>query len=131
MDSTPYSIRYRILSDLLDSNIALAYDNAFIVDGESSTCLAEDEKAAVLDTVLLRSWNGETSCLDSVSEYHIFYLCQWVDRLAFNILERNRLKHDDFDIIGCLGEGQFGVVSVPGSCRQLYSEIHSGRSCEI
>ncbi|OWZ52450.1 AGC-group protein kinase [Cryptococcus neoformans 125.91] len=95
MDSTPYSIRYRILSDLLDSNIALAYDNAFIVDGESSTCLAEDEKAAVLDTVLLRSWNGETSCLDSVT---------------FNILERNRLKHDDFDIIGCLGEGQFGVV---------------------
>lgn len=76
MDSTPYSIRYRILSDLLDSNIALAYDNAFIVDGESSTCLAEDEKAAVLDTVLLRSWNGETSCLDSVSEYHIFYICQ-------------------------------------------------------
>ncbi|AAW44720.1 cAMP-dependent protein kinase, putative [Cryptococcus deneoformans JEC21] len=95
MEPAPYSVRYRILCDLLDSHTALAYDNAFIVDGESGICLAEDEKAAVLDTVLLRNWNGETSCLDSVT---------------FNILERNRLKHDDFDVIGCLGDGQFGVV---------------------
>lgn len=60
-----------------------------------------------------------------------FYVCQSVDRLAFNILERNRLKHDDFDVIGCLGDGQFGVVSVPCSHRQLYSEIYIGGSCEI
>ncbi|KAE8541726.1 hypothetical protein D1P53_001899 [Cryptococcus gattii VGV] len=109
MDFTPYSVRYRILSDLLNSNTALAYDNAFIVDGESSTCLAEDDKAAALDTMLFRSWNGDVSCLDCDSEYHI-QLCQRVDRLALNALERNRLKHDDFDVLGCLGEGQFGVV---------------------
>ncbi|KIR68175.1 AGC protein kinase [Cryptococcus bacillisporus CA1873] len=95
MGFTPYSVRYRILSDLLNSNAALAYGNAFIVDGESSTCLAEDDKAAALDTMLLRSWNGDVSCLD----------CD-----TLNVLERNRLKHDDFDVLGCLGEGQFGVV---------------------
>ncbi|KIR54944.1 AGC protein kinase [Cryptococcus gattii Ru294] len=95
MGFTPYSVRYRILSDLLNSNTALAYDNAFTVDGESSTCLAEDDKAASLDTMLLRSWNGDVSCLD----------CD-----TLNVLERNRLKHDDFDVLGCLGEGQFGIV---------------------
>lgn len=129
MGFTPYNVRYRILSDLLNSNTALAYDNAFTVDGESSTCLAEDDKAASLDTMLLRSWNGDVSCLDCDSEYHI-QLCQRVDRLALNVLERNRLKHDDFDVLGCLGEGQFGVVSVPG-LQSTYSEIRTGRSCEI
>ncbi|WVR08014.1 hypothetical protein IAU60_005058 [Kwoniella sp. DSM 27419] len=74
--------------------------------------------ASRLDTLLLRSWSGHADDIqpDGTCPYHhpdpVEHRAHWsADAIVLEQVEVLRLKGADFDVIGTVGEGQYGTVS--------------------
>ncbi|WVQ77698.1 hypothetical protein IAR50_007388 [Cryptococcus sp. DSM 104548] len=106
MAASSYTERYNTLSNLLSINASTAFKfhNAFAIFPPSSLA---DQHAATLDALLLKAWAGRAD----ISQYQL------------DQIESARLTAKDFDVLGSLGEGQFGAVEAVQYARggQVYA----------
>ncbi|WWC73689.1 uncharacterized protein I206_107661 [Kwoniella pini CBS 10737] len=108
MTSSPsYAHRHLLLTNLLKQH-PLESDVHSSYDFPVTRRLLQQKRSIALDVILLKKWNGRVDHADQDLFHH-------VDNL--------RLSRRDFEIIGRLGDGQFGVVDAV-ECRlngQIYA----------
>jgi hypothetical protein len=114
MSPPSYPHRHLLLSNLLADQPA-ARSSSYTVDSRDN----DDERGAKLDFLLLSGWatasrKGKEVDRDSMSSQVSWLgLTETDEVLVLHHAENLRLKSSDFEVLGRVGEGQFGVVGSP------------------